>query len=80
MSMGAIMGGFMGAKMQARKDCLKALKRANAISPETAITIEELGLKQCFFNLENLESTFEYLVNKKRVAQVGSKFYLNTVK
>ena len=76
MSMAAIMGGFIGAKMQVRKDCIKALKKANAISPETAMTIEELGLKQSYFNLESLEATFEYLIKKKCVARLGSKFYL----
>ena len=68
----AIMGGFKGVEVKARRDCIKALKQANSISSETAKTLAELGLTQA-----NQEKAMEYLMQKKTVIQVENKFYLN---
>ena len=79
MSMGAIMGGFIAVKMKAHKDLVKALKKAKAISPETAKTMNELGLSQNV-SRECLTQAVKCLNKKKSVIQIGDKFYLNVQK
>jgi len=71
----AIMGGFMGVQVKARKDCVRALKETNSMSTETAKTLAELGLTQA-----NHEQAMACLTKKKTVIQVENKFYLNHVK
>ena len=76
MNMGAIMGGVIAAKTAGRREILKALKKANATSPETAKTLNELQLPPTCFNLETPTQAIEYLEKKKQVACVGDKLYL----
>ena len=75
----AIMGGFLGVRLKFRKDCINALKKANAISQETAKTLAELGLEGGSYN-KDIKQAIEYLVKKKVVIQTTDKFYLRPKK
>lgn len=72
----AIMGGFMGAQMKLRKDCVKALEEANANSSQTAKTLAEVGFIRNSCE-KSVKQAVEHLVKKKSIIQIGDKFYLN---
>lgn len=61
---------YLGEEQAIKEICLKKLKKKNALSKETAKTVEEIGINQYEMN------TLKQLVKKGEVNEYNGRYYI----